>query len=431
MLLALLVFGLEPAIQLTRGSEVRGELAAAGGAVGLPRIRRHRFLLRWQVAISAGFFILATMFVRYTVQQIAHDPGVRLDGLAMAEIDFTQRVWDEASARREIVRLLEVAQRDPTTGSIAVSSGLPFGTSNPTAQLLVPGSAVRLPDNARVVAGTPNIFEMLGVTILQGRGFHGRPEAQARREIVVSEHAARALFGTVSVVGREVQFGVVSGPSRDDTARTAIVVGIARDTDGRYLSERKVPTIYLSLSDHYSPRLTVTARNGQASSAAGALEELIRTTNAEIPVEFVGDASQVLVGPYVFLRAAGLVTVGLGTLTLVLAMVGLFGIQSHIVTHRTREIGVRMAFGATAGRIKGMVLTDGYKPVLQGLAMGVFIGLAGRAIVRSYLDADVSVLDPWMFFVVPVPLILAALCACWLPAHRASRVEPMEALRHL
>jgi predicted permease len=431
MLLALLVFGLEPAIQLTRGNAVRGELAAAGGAVGLPRIRRHRLLLRWQVAISAGFFILATMFVRYTVQQITHDPGVRLDGLAMAEIDFTQRGWDEARARREIGRLMETAQRDPRVGSIAVSSGLPFGTSNPSAQLFVPGSTVRPQEHARVIAATPNIFDILGVRVLRGRSFQGRAEAHARPEVVVSEHAARALFGTVSAVGRELQFGLVSGPGRDDRARTAVVVGVARDTDSRYLAERRVMTIYMSFVDHYSPRLTLTARSASASTSAGALEALIRTTSPEIPVEFVGEASQVLVGPYVFLRAAGLVTVGLGTLTLVLAMVGLFGIQSHIVTHRTREIGVRMAFGASAGRIKGMVLKDGYKPVLQGLAMGVFIGLTGRAIVRSYLEADISVLDPWMFFVVPIPLILAAFCACWLPARRASRVEPMVALRHL
>jgi putative ABC transport system permease protein len=101
------------------------------------------------------------------------------------------------------------------------------------------------------------------------------------------------------------------------------------------------------------------------------------------------------------------------------------------VAFRTREIGVRMTFGATAGQIKRMVLKDGYAPVLQGLAIGVFIGFTGRALIRSYMDADISIVDPWMFLVVPIPLIVAAFCACYLPARRASRVDPQVALRHL
>ena len=112
-------------------------------------------------------------------------------------------------------------------------------------------------------------------------------------------------------------------------------------------------------------------------------------------------------------------------------MVGLFGIQSHIVARRTREIGVRMSFGASAAQIKSMVLKDGYRPVLEGLALGLFIGLAGRAIVRAYLDArgEASSIRGWL--VVPIPLVVAAFCACYLPAQRASAVDPNVALRHL
>jgi len=129
-------------------------------------------------------------------------------------------------------------------------------------------------------------------------------------------------------------------------------------------------------------------------------------------------------------RAAGLAALALGALTLLLAMVGLFGIQSHMVAHRTREIGVRMSFGASAAQIERMVLKDGYRPVLEGLAVGLVIGLVGRQLVISYLDVDVSVVDPWMLLVVPIPLILAAFCACYLPARRAAGVDPNVALRH-
>jgi ABC-type antimicrobial peptide transport system permease subunit len=134
---------------------------------------------------------------------------------------------------------------------------------------------------------------------------------------------------------------------------------------------------------------------------------------------------------YMVLRGAGIGSLSLGALTLVLAMLGLFGIQTHMVERRTREIGVRMSLGATAAQVRSMVLKDGYKPVLQGLAIGLFIGVAGRTIVRSYLDVKVDIIDPWMLLVVPVPLLLAAFCACYLPARRASKVDPNVALRHL
>lgn len=116
---------------------------------------------------------------------------------------------------------------------------------------------------------------------------------------------------------------------------------------------------------------------------------------------------------------------------LVLTMVGLHGVQSHGVTERTREFGLRMSFGATTAQIRTLVLRDGYRPVLQGLAIGIFLGLVGRGLVRAFWWDGMSVADVWMLALVPVPLLLATLFACFLPAHRASRVDPNVALRHL
>ena len=110
-------------------------------------------------------------------------------------------------------------------------------------------------------------------------------------------------------------------------------------------------------------------------------------------------------------------------------MVGLFGVQAHMVSHRTREIGVRMSVGATARQIKLMVIKDGYRPVIEGLVLGLWGGLAGRVFARAYLDVDVNVVDPLMLLITPIPLIAAAFCACYLPASRAAAVDPTVALR--
>jgi len=274
------------------------------------------------------------------------------------------------------------------------------------------------------------------VRILAGRSFDYHDQGASAVVVLVNETAARALYGTTGAVGRELMLQFVNVPGGGRPAVPATVIGIVRDTDGgRYLSERRYPLVYMPFAQTYDPFVTITARSSvDAGSAVGALEKAIRSANPDIALEYTGTGRTVLAGPFVFLRAVGAIAVGLGGLTLLLAMVGLFGIQSHTVTFRTREIGVRMTFGATAGQIKRMVLKDGYIPVLQGLAIGVFIGFAGRALIRSQMegmDADISIIDPWMFLVVPIPLLLAAFCACYWPAHRASRVDPQVALRTL
>lgn len=165
----------------------------------------------------------------------------------------------------------------------------------------------------------------------------------------------------------------------------------------------------MPLAQRYEPSLAVAARaTGNAAGAVRALRDAFRRADPDLAVEVIGTGREIPSGPFVLLRAAGMAALALGGLTLLLAMVGLFGVQSHLVARRTREIGVRMSFGASAGQIRRMVLKDGSRPVLEGLALGLFIGLAGRAIVRA-----------------------RRLRACSLPAQRASSVDPNIALRHL
>jgi hypothetical protein len=242
---------------------------------------------------------------------------------------------------------------------------------------------------------------------------------------VVSEFTARQIFGTIDAVGRPL---VLQGRPR---APVVTVIGVARDTDVRQILFEPRAFVYLPLTQHYDPFLTVVARStGDADRAVRALREALHRADPDLAVEAAGTGRAILTGPYPVVRAAGLAALALGAVTLLLAMVGLFGIQSHLVAHRTREIGVRMSFGASAAQIQRMVLKDGYRPVLEGLAVGLVIGLAGRALVIAYLEVDVSVVDPWMLFVVPIPPILAAFCACYLPARRAAGLDPHVALRH-
>ena len=429
LLVSLVVFGLEPALQLTRSRDLRGELAAGGGVLGAPKTRRQRTLLRWQVAISAGFFIVATMFVKYTIAEARHDPGIEMTRLGVAVLNFRTQLWDEARVRRTVDRVVEETRKDPGIEAVAVSTGMPLGLPAMRLTLSQPDTAIdSKPDryNATGVAVTPSFFRTIGVPLLRGRSFDDRDHAGAAPVAIVSEFTARRVFGTIDAVGHVLK--IVQGTS----PVTATVIGIARDTDVGYVFGESRPVVYLPLAQRYVPFLAIVARStGDAATAVHALRGALRHVDPDLAVEVIGTGRTVLAGASVFRRAAGVAALALGAMTLALAMVGLFGIQSHNVAQRTREIGVRLSLGASPRQIQRMVLRDGYRPVVEGLAIGLFIGVIGRAIVRAYTDLEVSVVDPWLFFVVPVPLIVAAFCACYFPAHRAAGVDPNVALRHL
>ncbi len=423
LLISLLVFGLEPAWQLTRSLDVRAALAAGAGT-GRMRAGRQRMLLRWQVAISAGFFIIATLFVRYTVEEARHDSGIEIERLGVAVLNFQTQQWEEARVRRTIDRVLDEGRRDPAVEAMSASTGMPFGIR---ALRLSLSTADKDGDRyaATGIGATPSIFRTLGVPIVRGRGFDNRDHAGAEPVVVVSELTARRIFGSIEAVGRRL---VLQG--RPHTP-IVTVVGVARDTDVRQMLLEPEALVYFPLTQQYDPFLTVVARStGDAGRAVRALRETLHRVDPDLALEAIGTGRSVLTGPYVLVRALGIAALILGALTLLLAMAGLFGIQSHLVVHRTREIGVRMSFGASGAQIQRMVLKDGYRPVLEGLALGLFIGLVGRAIVVAYLEVDVDVIDPWMLLVTPVPLILAAFCACYMPACSAARLDPSAALRH-
>jgi predicted permease len=427
LLLSLLVFGVEPAIQLTRTVDLRGELAIGGN----PRARRQRILLRWQVLTATGFFIVSTMLVKYMVIEMRHDPGVELDRMGVATVNFGIQGWDEGRARRALDRVLDIASHQPGVEAVAISTSMPFGTPYSGRIAMYAAGQVSSGYNGQrgmLVASTPSMFKVMGVAIKRGRSFDERDNAAGARVVIISEFTARQVFGDSEPIGREL---VIDEPQK--ARQLVTVVGVAANTDvGMILSDPHA-FAYVPFAQRYDPMIAIAARStGAPGAAVAALRDALRAADPEMAVNVIGPARTVLAGPFAFLRGVGLSTVGLGALTLLLAMVGLFGIQTHIVARRTREIGVRMSFGATAQQIRWMILSDGARPVLDGMLLGLVAGLIGRLFVRNYLSlTNVAVIDAWAFVLIPIPMILASFCACYLPARRAASVDPNVALRHL
>ena len=425
LLLSLAIFSLEPAVQLTRALDIRTVLAAGTGI--RPRVARQRMIIRWQVAIATGFFIVATMFIRFTIEQARHDPGIDADRIAIATLDLQSSSWTESRIRHSLDRLLAEAAKDPSVADVAVSTGLPFGIA-PVLQtsMMRPGSdisiAVRSPASA--IAATPSIFHVLGIRITQGRGFSDNDGPAAPPVAVISELAAKQMFPSTNPIEQSLLL-TLNGKQMPVT-----VIGVARDTDVGSLNSRRRPLLFVALAQHFDSHLTITARAaGGVSTTVAALRDVVRRADPDLRIEIAGDG-RVLSGPFEVVSSAGRGVLYLGVFTLLLSMAGLFGVQSHVVVYRTREFGVRMSLGATARQIKTMVLRDGARPVVDGLILGLWGGLAGRMLIRAYADLEVTVFDPWMLAVAPAPIVLAAIVACYWPAARAARVDPTTALRY-
>ena len=415
--LSLLVFGLEPAWRLTRVLDLRTALGAAAG-LNRDTLRRQHALLRWQVTVSACFFIIATMFARYTILEARHDPGVRLDGLAVAAFDFAAQGWDADRIQSLTRRLLVQAEGHPSVTATALATALPFGTRNLARLTLGDRGRIGPGVPAAGMSATPSLFAALDIPIVRGRAFTA---ADDEGVVVISETAARRMFGATDAVNRRISV------TRGTQTRDVTVVGVARDTDVGQILFESTPLAYFPFAAGSSTSLVVAVRAPR--DAAQHLRDLLARTDPALAAEAIGEGRSMLSGPWLVLRGAGIGALLLGGVTLLLAMAGLFGIQTHAVIHRTREIGIRMALGATTSDIRWFVLREGYRPVLEGLTIGSAIGLAGRAIVRSYLDIDVPVIDVGMLLLAAAALIAVAFWACDAPARRAAGVNPTVALR--
>lgn len=432
LLASVLIFGLEPALSLTRdGSSV--QLSSEAGAAPPRRRRRQRAFIRWQVAVAVSFFLVTTVLARLLIAEARHDSGIALDRLAVASVHFGLQGWDEPRARAALDRVGELTPEYPHLESVAIASGLPFGMSmTPMAQLSTPDRRFVLNgkyETSDVLTATPNIFRTLGVPVVAGRAFDDRDTPAAPLVGVISEFTALKMFGTRNAIGRQLSYKLYYGGY--DAPQTITVVGISRDTDVDRLMSRDECLIYVPLAQRYLPNLLLIARtSGSASDAAATLQTIARRVDPELSTGTTGPASWLAAGPWVAARAGGAVATGLGLLTLALAMVGLYGVQSQLATHRTREVGIRMALGAAAASVQRMMIRDGFRPVLEGFAAGLVLGTLARGALRATIVGDVALVDPLALVVVPIPLALAAFAACYAPARRAARVDPSIALRH-
>jgi putative ABC transport system permease protein len=424
-LLALLVFGLIPALHTTRTS-LRQSMASDSAGAAVPRWRGRRNLLALQVTVSAGLVTVAFLCAQQVVADSRRDSGMDLDRIALARVDFKLLKRDEAHGRRVLEEALHRARLQPGVVAAAVSSGLPAGVGTPGAY--IDGTRSRA---IELVAATPEIFEVLGVALTAGRGFDARDAAEAAPVAVVSGSVARLVAGTSDPIGRAITLERRRWAGEEPREpRTVTIVGVAADTDTGSLGSRTGGVVYVPFTQHYEPGMSLVVRTG--SDPAGLPDRLRRIVQGIDPDTAVLEAvtgAQLAAADSGVLKVGALGTGLLGGLALLLAMAGLYGVMADLVARRTREMGIRMALGAGRARLVRMVLLDGIRPVAEGLALGLGIGVLLRLTFRPMFVNVLPAFDPFILLLVPAAFLACAFLAAYLPARRAAGVDPAIALR--
>ena len=432
-LLTGIVFGLVPAWAASR-PDVVGALkdessAASAASVGGRRGRLRGALVVVQVAVSLLLLICAGLFLRSLQNASSIDPGFDADNLLVMSMDLQQQGYDEARGSNFSAQLLDRVRTVPGVVSAGLTDELPLGLGGSRRGLTLEGYAAQPGESTEINSSTvaPGYFETLRIPLVQGRTFEAQDHAKAPGVVLINEAFARRYWSGQPPLGKRIQMGMVREGVNDAPALT--VVGVVKDGKYATLGEEATPFFYLNLAQNYgsSPTLIVRTR-GNPTDLLATVRSEVATLDKSLPLFDVKTMRQHLGLALLPARLAGSVLGIFGFIALLLAAAGIYGVMAYAVAERTREIGIRMALGANPLAVLRLIVQQGMTLVLIGLAIGLTAALALTHLLKRLLFG-VSATDPLTFAGIALLLTTVALLACWIPARRATKVDPMMALR--
>jgi predicted permease len=427
------LFGLAPALRASK-PELIPALKDESGVAGRSRrwLNLRNALVVAQVALSLVLLVGAGLFIRGLRRAQSFDLGFQPDNALTMTFNLRLQSYDEARGREFFSHIVERLERLPGVQAVSMANFLPLGFIGRAS----PVSPVDrdLPPGERPVASYFAVgmryFETIGTPLVRGRDFTPQDTPTTPPVAIISEGLARRLWPEIKDGGEALSRQFRLGPP---TAATCEVVGIARDSRNsifRPLDGPPPDTLYRPFAQDYAARASLVIRTSGAPEALiPAVRREVAALDEHLPPHEIQPLSENIALALWSARTGAAVLGIFGLLGLVLAAIGVYGVMSYAVTARTREIGVRMALGAQARDVLKLVLGQGLVLTLAGVA----IGLALAAVVTRSLASllyGVSATDPVTFTGVALFLVAVALLACYLPARRAAKVDPMTALRH-
>jgi predicted permease len=412
-LLTGLVFGLAPALQAARRDIA--SLRADAPAGGTRRTFLNRTLVVGQLALSLALLVAAALFVRALANGRSIDPGFDLDGVTTASFETESLGYTEARSRAFYSALRERLEAIPGVATVSYTGRLPLTGGSSGEDIEVGGRIISI-HNARIDKG---YFAALHLPVLQGRSFTSTDDERAPAVAVVNETLARRGWPDETALGRSFQF--------NNTRVT--VIGVVRDARYATLGETTPPFAYVPLAQFWQPSQALLVRSVlPLEQMAPAIQQAARSIDPTVPrpqVSTLRSATAIVLLPQ---RVAAIVTGMLGTVGLILASVGLYGVMAYAANRRTREIGIRVALGARRGDVLGMMMQEGVRLASLGIVLGLVLAAAVTPLTSQFLF-NVSPLDAGAYAGMATIFLTVALAASYVPARRAAGSDPLTALR--
>ena len=418
-----IIFGLAPALRSTHPDLATNLKERSGKASGSPgRWNTRSILVSLQVAFSVVALVGAGLFIR-GVQSAWHiDLGFDAVHLGMVKFNVGDRGYNEARGRAYQQRAMELAAATPGVAAVAISKDAPF-TVTGARTVLLDGEEDLTAGKGRLTLTSvvwPGYFRTVGIPLLAGRDIALMDTPEKPRIAIINQAAAGYFWPGENPIGKRLHF---FGDSR-----SAEVVGVARNANYQSIGEPPQALIYLSLVQYYFPTAVLYLRTtGDPGVIAAAVKRNLQSLDEGLLLQSEGYDKTIRESLWAQRLSAGLLA-AFGILALMLASMGIYGVVSYSVSQRAREIGVRIALGATIGQVRWMLLRQGFGMVGAGLILGLVAAAAASKAVQGMLF-QASPWDAATFTLVPLLLALVAFVACWVPALRVTRIDPASALR--
>jgi predicted permease len=434
-LAATLVFGAWPAWALTgraAGTDLTRHVRDDGGRRSGGRIGNA--LVIGQVALSILLLASGGLFVMSALSSATADPGFRLDGGLLVEVDPGLAGYDEARGRQSHLALVDRLRTVPGVEAVTIGSSFPFSGMNDSRDVAPAGAADVRPysDGAEFMVVGRDYARVLGLPMLAGRDFSDAEllPGSSERVAIIDDVLAQRLWRGENALGRLIQFLDAEGPEAKQPIR---VVGIVPAVKHSLGNARPSSHVYVPLGQHYESAMTLQLRIADANAEQAMLAtvaRVVRDVDERVPVLRVETWRNHLDSGVVvwFYRAGARVFSAFGGIALLLAVLGVYGVKSYVVSRRTREFGIRIATGAHPRALLWQVLREGSRITGIGIGLGLLLALGAGQFLQGILYG-VNAVEPVVLVTAPLVLLASSLLASFVPALRATKVNPTVALR--
>jgi predicted permease len=423
-LLTAVTIGLAPAVKVAKPNLIEAlNVGGRGGTVGWTRSPLRSLLVVTEIALALVALIGAGLFVRSMQSAQRIDPGFESKKLFVFAFDLGALHYDEGRGQQYFRVAIDRAKAVPGVESATIASNFPLGGG--LGRTVFPEGQ----DEASGYRGTltqlndvdTNFFRTLRIPLVGGRDFTDADSKNTHPVAIISEAMANQFWPGQNAVGKRFHF--FGEPQLRE------VVGVVRNTVVNAIGEDPQPLAYLPLTQDFAPAATMQVRtSGSPESVIAAVRSQVQSLDANLALTNLNTIEELIdQGLWAPRVGAGLLAV-FGALALLLAIVGVYGVLSYSVSQQTREIGIRMAMGARTASVLSLVVKQGMRLALVGLALGLVIAFAGMRLLSSLLFG-VSAHDPATFAGVSLILATAAILGCYVPARRAAKINPISALR--